>query len=120
LNISVVENLFHTYLIFLTDFIFRRCDEDITVHVLGSIGSCMHASESVDDVHVERRRDRSIGFISVGITKRCGKAPRSKYMDIWCDKKKVIQFNSFVFVSSVDLLTPDWKYAFHVDTNFIY
>ncbi|RNA27164.1 hypothetical protein BpHYR1_042006 [Brachionus plicatilis] len=36
----------------------RICDEDITVHVLGSICSCMHASESVDDVHVERRRDR--------------------------------------------------------------
>ncbi|RNA16209.1 Retrovirus-related Pol poly from transposon [Brachionus plicatilis] len=35
-----------------------RCDEDITVYVLGSLCSCMHSSESVDDVHVGLRRGR--------------------------------------------------------------
>ncbi|RNA06412.1 hypothetical protein BpHYR1_006129, partial [Brachionus plicatilis] len=34
----------------------RSCDEDITVYALGSLCSCMHSSESVDDVHVERDR----------------------------------------------------------------
>ncbi|RNA09470.1 hypothetical protein BpHYR1_042919 [Brachionus plicatilis] len=37
----------------------RGCDEDITVYLLGSLCSCMHSSESVDDVHVERKRDRA-------------------------------------------------------------
>ncbi|RNA08043.1 hypothetical protein BpHYR1_021348 [Brachionus plicatilis] len=35
-----------------------QCDEDITVYVLGLLCSCIHSSESVDDVHVEGRRDR--------------------------------------------------------------
>ncbi|RNA03546.1 hypothetical protein BpHYR1_036458, partial [Brachionus plicatilis] len=51
-----------------------RCDEDITVYVLGSLCSCMHSYESVDDVHVERKRDRAY--------------TRSLYTDIELDREE--------------------------------